>query len=123
MSALTRLTTVFVDCADPIKLAAFYQHATGWQLTDSTEDFAALDAGPGRPALGFARVPDHRAPQWPDGGRRLHLDFAVADLDRAVADLLRLGATKPAFQPGAHAWVVLLDPEGHPFCLAPADTD
>ncbi len=123
MSALSRLTAVHVDCADPIKLAAFYQQATGWQLTDSGEEFAALDAGAGGPALGFVRVPDHRAPQWPDGAKRLHLDFAVADLDRAVADLLRLGAVKPACQPGAGAWVVLLDPEGHPFCLAPATTD
>ncbi|MFD8481617.1 VOC family protein [Kitasatospora sp. NPDC059673] len=120
MSALTQLSAVFVDCADPVALAAFYQKATGWQLTDSTEEFAALDAGRGGPALAFARVADYRAPQWPEGAKHLHLDFTVADLDRAVAELLELGATRPEFQPGGDKWVVLTDPEGHPFCLVPA---
>ena len=39
--------------------------------------------------------------------------------DTAERELLELGATKPADQPG-ETWTVLLDPEGHPFCLTKA---
>jgi len=111
---------VSVDCADPVALAAFYRHLTGWQLTDSSEEFASLTAGPAGPALAFVHVPGHRAPQWPEGDKRLHLDFTVADLARTVAGLLELGAARPEFQPGGDEWTVLTDPEGHPFCLVPA---
>jgi hypothetical protein len=34
-----------------------------------------------------------------------------------VAKFLDLGATKPDHQPGGDTWVVLIDPEGHPFCV------
>ncbi|MGW4379028.1 VOC family protein [Kitasatospora sp. NPDC004531] len=120
MSVLTRLASVALDCADPVALAAFYQQATGWQLTDSSEEYAALQAGPDGPGLSFVRVPDHRAPQWPEGDKQQHLDFTVADLATAVPHLLALGAKRPEFQPGGDDWTVLTDPEGHPFCLIPA---
>ncbi|WP_308102817.1 MULTISPECIES: VOC family protein [unclassified Nocardia] len=52
------------------------------------------------------------------------MDLKVADRAQATARAVELGATVPDFQPG-HApdrispnqWTVLLDPEGHPFCL------
>ncbi|MFC9896467.1 VOC family protein [Nocardia sp. NPDC127579] len=115
MPVLDHLSTIVIDCADPVALAAFYQKATGWELTDSDDDFASLGTGP---SLAFARVEGYQAGRWPEGAKHLHLDFTVADPERAVAELLALGATKPDFQPGAGQWVVLLDPEGHPFCLA-----
>ncbi|MFD7644726.1 VOC family protein [Kitasatospora sp. NPDC059795] len=120
MSVLTQLATVSVNCADPVALAAFYQKATGWQLADSGEDFAALSAGPAGPGLAFVRVPADRTPNWPEDAPSLHLDFTVADLPQAVAALLALGAGRPDFQPGGDGWTVLTDPEGHPFCLVPA---
>ncbi|MFI7004970.1 VOC family protein [Streptomyces sp. NPDC050145] len=124
MPVLEQLATVVVDCADPVALAAFYQGATGWEVTYSDKDFASLGAGPDStgPGLAFVRVEGYRARQWPDGDKHLHLDFTVADLDRAVEELLALGASRPTFQPGDGEWVVLTDPEGHPFCLIPATT-
>ncbi|MFE7524314.1 VOC family protein [Kitasatospora sp. NPDC057542] len=120
MSVLNQPATIVLDSADPLALAAFYQKATGWELTHSDEDFASLAPAGAAPGLAFVRVDGHRAPGWPEGGARLHLDFAVADLPGAVGELLALGATRPAFQPGEGQWVVLLDPQGHPFCLAPS---
>ncbi|MFE4516585.1 VOC family protein [Kitasatospora sp. NPDC056783] len=126
MSVLNRPATIVLDCADPVALADFYRKATGWELTHSDADFAALaPAGPG-PGLAFARVEEgegHRGRGWPEGGPRLHLDFPVADLPSVVEELTALGATRPDFQPGGGEWVVLLDPQGHPFCLTPAGAD
>ncbi|MBO1420076.1 VOC family protein, partial [Streptomyces sp. FH025] len=120
MPVLDQLTTVVVDCADPVALAEFYRRATGWELVGSDEEFAALAAPGGGPGLAFARVDGHRAPQWPEGAKRVHFDFTVPDLAGAVEELLTLGATRPEHQPGEGQWVVLLDPQGHPFCLAEA---
>ncbi|MEU6663361.1 VOC family protein [Streptomyces sp. NPDC046821] len=118
--SLEQLTTVVVDCANPLALADFYQKATGWELTNRDEDFASLDAGSTVPGLAFIRVEGYEAPQWPEGSKHLHLDFTVTDLDGAVEELLALGASRPAFQLGEGQWVVLIDPQGHPFCLIPA---
>ncbi|MFE7465204.1 VOC family protein [Streptomyces sp. NPDC057499] len=122
MPVLEQLTTVVIDCADPVALAAFYQKATGWEITYSDEDFASLSADGAGPGLAFVRVEGYRTPQWPEGNKHLHLDFTVPDLDRAVEELLALGSSRPAFQPGEGQWVVLTDPQGHPFCLIPATT-
>jgi predicted enzyme related to lactoylglutathione lyase len=120
MPVLDQLSTVVLDCADPVALAAFYQQATGWELSYSDQNFASLGAGDKAPGLAFVRVDGYRAPQWPEGAKYQHLDFTVADLDAAVEALLALGASRPDTQPGKGQWVVLTDPEGHPFCLCPA---
>ncbi|MEU6343161.1 VOC family protein [Streptomyces sp. NPDC046977] len=115
-----RLTAVTLDCADPEALAAFYQRATGLALhPDSDGDFAGLTREDGF-FLGFQRVDGYRAPDWPGQAvpQQAHFDFAVDDLDEAEALLLESGATKPQQQPGGDKWRVLLDPAGHPFCLA-----
>ncbi|GGV05858.1 glyoxalase [Streptomyces albospinus] len=122
MPVLEQLTTVVVDCADPVALAAFYQQATAWELTYSDKDFASLSTGTTGAGLAFVRVEGYQAPKWPEGSKHLHLDFTVTDLDRAVEELLALGASRPTFQPGEGQWVVLIDPQGHPLCLIPATT-
>jgi hypothetical protein len=118
MPAIAELTTVILDSADPVKLADFYARATGWPVTGSDDDFVYLGDGPVQ--LAFQRVPGYRGPGWPDAGKHAHLDFRVAEPEAAIRDLLALGAAKPEFQPGAGAWTVLTDPEGHPFCVAGA---
>ncbi|MEV7189233.1 VOC family protein [Kitasatospora sp. NPDC093102] len=94
MSVLNQPATIVLDCVDPLALAAFYQKATGWELTHSDEDFASLSPAGSAPGLAFVRVDGHRAPGWPEGGARLHLDFAVADLPGAVEELLALGSVR-----------------------------
>ncbi len=120
MPALAQLTTVVIDCADPGRLAEFYRTVTGWDVTDSDADFVYLSDG-GPIQLGFQRVEGYQPPSWPGPAKQAHFDLKVADVERAVKEVLALGATRPEFQPGGHEWVVLADPEGHLFCLAPGD--
>lgn len=107
-----KLSAFVFDCADPVKLADFYQQLTGWRKSDGDEDFRYLGDGKGI-QLGFQRVPGYVGPRWPDDANHAHLDLSGVSEQEA----LKLGATKPEFQPGGENWVVLTDPEGHPFCL------
>ncbi|MFI9580888.1 VOC family protein [Streptomyces sp. NPDC052236] len=116
MPALAQFSAITIDCADPATLAEFYQKATGWDITSSDQDFASLgDGGPIQVA--FQRIEGYQAPGWPDDRKHAHLDLTVTDLESAAKELLALGASMPEFQPGDGEWVVLTDPEGHPFCL------
>ncbi|MEV0765035.1 VOC family protein [Nocardia sp. NPDC050435] len=121
MPSIARLFAVTIDCPDPVRLARFYQGFLGGELRSATPDFvvltSALDV-----RLDFQRVANHRPPQWPDAAaaRRLHLDFRVEDLPRAERLLLDLGAVLAAEQPGGQRFRVLIDPAGHPVCLAVA---
>ena len=74
----------------------------------------------GYPGLTFQRDPDYVPPVWPgkpgDQQTMEHLDFAVDDLPAAVARAVSLGA-RVADEQFTQDWTVMLDPEGHPFCL------
>jgi catechol 2,3-dioxygenase-like lactoylglutathione lyase family enzyme len=97
-----KLTAITLDCSDPRALAAFYQEATGLDLhPGSGGDFAGLTRQDGL-FIGFQRADGYQAPTWPSQNvpQQSHLDFAVDDLDEAEAQLLKLGAAKPDFQPG-----------------------
>ncbi|GAA1964232.1 VOC family protein [Kitasatospora viridis] len=117
MTAIGSVSSIVLDCADPVALAAFYQRVTGWELTASEPEFAALGGGSGA-GLGFVRVAGYRAPAWPADGPHVHLDFTVADQAAAVEELLALGASRAELQPGEGQWTVLTDPAGHPFCVS-----
>ncbi|TDQ51438.1 VOC family protein [Actinorugispora endophytica] len=119
MTSTATLAMVTIDCADPARLSAFYAAVLGWEVRHSEDEYAMI-AGEGTP-IGFGRVPGHQPPTWPDesGAKRFHLDTHVTDLAEAEARFVRLGATRPVHQPGGERWRVLLDPEGHPFCVCP----
>jgi len=119
MAMSARLCAVTIDCPDPVQLASFYQQFLGGTLYSSNNDFVVLSSDCDV-RLDFQRVPNHQPPPWPSRAapRRLHLDFIVDDLDRAEFHLLGLGAALADFQPGGQRFRVLLDPAGHPFCLA-----
>ena len=46
----------------------------------------------------------------------MHLDFGVGDIDEAVEHAIGCGARRARHQPQDDV-VVMIDPEGHPFCL------
>lgn len=119
MTAIARLAGVTLDCAQPKELADFYHAATGLEVAHLDDDSAYLTDG-GPVAIAIQRVEGFTPPQWPGQQvpQQLHLDLAVTDLDEAESRLLELGATKPDNQPNPQRWRVLLDPAGHPFCLA-----
>lgn len=114
MSAITSIT---LSSADPAKLAAFYQQATGYEVIyDSPE--AVYLAGPDGVRLGFDRVDGFEPPPWSsDRLPVLRLDLTAGNLQEDEARLLALGATRPGHDKDSDGWIFLADPEGHAFCL------
>ncbi|MEV6211054.1 VOC family protein [Kitasatospora sp. NPDC051914] len=119
MPPIARPSATVLDCTDPEELAAFYGAVTGWEVTCRDDTFVFIGSGPVR--LGFQRVAGYRAPGWPSGGAQAHLDFTVDDPEKAAAEVVALGAVRAEEQPGGGAWLVMIDPAGHPFCLAGED--
>ncbi len=117
---LARLRSVVLDCPDPRSLAEFYKEVLGGKITFAEDDWVVLTVDGLR--LAFQLAEGFAAPTWPTGERpqQFHLDVTVDDVDAVEPQVLALGATKHAVQPGEAAgdpFRVYLDPVGHPFCL------
>jgi hypothetical protein len=122
MVGLAKLRAVVLDCPDPEGLARFYGALVGGDVAvyDGGEWVNLRDGADVR--LSFQRVDGYQPPDWPSGDKpqQFHVDVTVDDVDTAEKQVLALGATKHAFQPGVEEgenWRVYLDPAGHPFCL------
>lgn len=117
---MATLRAVTIDCRDPRRLAEFYAEFGGFELGTASDDFAGV-VTEGGAWIGFQRVEGYTPPSWPTQRvpQQFHLDFAVDDVAAAEEAALALGATRPDDQPGGERWRVLLDPDGHPFCVAP----
>lgn len=120
MGAIASLVVVDLECADPAVLAEFYRQVLGWDVTLHGPEFAEISGGGNR--ILFSRVEGYEGPGWPDSlaPKRYHLCLQADHVAEAVEHCLELGAEKPVFQPGGDRWTVLIDPSGHPFCLAQA---
>jgi len=124
-------TSVTIGTSQPRVLAQFYSALLGYRIS------ADEPARPGEPPnAGWAQVqpPEGRRgmtinleyeaaftrPVWPsqpgEQTATQHLDLWVDDLDAAEAWALECGATLADFQPQPDVRV-MLDPDGHPFCL------
>lgn len=121
MAGFASLSVLDLECADPPALAEFYHQILGWDVSVSHDDYVEITDGSTR--VLFTRREDYEGPGWPeaDGPKRYHLCMRTADMTAAVKRCQDLGASKPGFQPGGDRWTVLLDPSGHPFCLAQAE--
>lgn len=119
-SPVTELIAFTIDCPDASRLARFYADLTGGKLADYP-DYGAAQVTLADATLNFQTVADYTPPQWPgqDQPQQYHLDFRVSNLEQGVAHARALGATEAEHQPGAGAWTVMIDPDGHPFCLCP----
>jgi predicted enzyme related to lactoylglutathione lyase len=111
---------VVLDSRTPHDLARFYATLLDWTLAIDDESFATVQPPDGVAYLGFHRNEHHVRPVWPSTPDRpqqqLHLDFEVQDLGAAVEHATELGAVPAEFQPQERVRV-MLDPDGHPFCL------
>ena len=109
------VTSVTIDCADPLRLARFWADLLGLQVRPRESRYVALTRpATGTPELVFQPVPERRA-----GKVRLHLDIGVHDLDRARRRAVELGASYAGDLDDRDddSLVVLRDPEGNEFCL------
>lgn len=119
-----KLYSFTLDCIDPQKLANFYAALLKWEALRIDDDWACVYApGTGQggyPGIVFQRNPDYTPPVWPQqpGAQQqmAHLDFIVGDLEQSVRHAVACGAAE-ANKQFSDGWRVMLDPEGHPFCL------
>lgn len=119
-AAGSTLWGIVLDAPDPQQLARFYQRLLGWQVSADEPGWVKLQAPDGGPGLSFQQEDNYVRPVWPAGPgdqqMSIHLDIRVADLAAAQAHAIEAGAVLADFQPQADVRV-LLDPDGHPFCL------
>lgn len=115
-----RLTAVTVGTSQPRELAAFYARLLGTSVGTVKDGWAQVRA-PGGLTLNFEHEQRFRRPVWPsvDGEQTAtqHLDVEVDDLASAVEHALACGAVLARVQPQEDVRV-LIDPDGHPFCLS-----
>nr|WP_202510137.1 VOC family protein [Streptomyces sp. SID5643] len=113
-----------LDCPEPAEPAAFYRSLLGgtvdqpdprWVLSDAR---ATLHTASGV-VLAFQRVTPYRSPAWPGPARpqQFHLDFGVADQDRAEEQMPAREAAVLDSGEGGRGWRICADPAVHPFCL------
>jgi predicted enzyme related to lactoylglutathione lyase len=114
------LTTTTLSSPQPRRLADFYQQLLGWQRGSDEEGWVTIGSSDGGHRLGFHVDEAYQPPVWPsrDGEpvMQVHLEIATDDLAGAVARATDYGATEAAVQPQDDVRV-MLDPDGHPFCL------
>lgn len=116
------ITTVTVGARDLRRLVRFYADLLDRPVPDiaGDADWVPIVDRDGGITLAVQLEPEQTPVTWPAGPGdqhlQLHLEIHADDLDRSVAHALRCGATLAEHQPQQDVRV-MLDPEGHPFCL------
>jgi catechol 2,3-dioxygenase-like lactoylglutathione lyase family enzyme len=118
---------------NPRALATFYERLLGWtRVVDEPakpgappeDGWVMLRPPSGGTGLSFQFEPGYVRPIWPpspgEQQMMVHLDIAVDNLDEGVTWAREAGAEPADYQPQQHVRV-MLDPDGHPFCLFPGD--
>jgi hypothetical protein len=132
MIATLTATSITIGSPRPRRLARFYADLLGWPLTGEEgpgpgepEDagWAQLKPLPGEPGMtiNIEWERHFQRPVWPaESGRQLasqHLDIRVTgELGQAERWAVERGAVPAGVQP-QDGVRVLIDPDGHPFCL------
>ncbi|MFC4118089.1 VOC family protein [Nonomuraea zeae] len=126
-----QLTAVTVGTSQPRTLARFYARLLGWPVTQEhgpnpgePEETGWAQIRPptdvAGPTVSFEYEHCHARPVWPSRpgtqNASQHLDIQVGDLPTAVEWAVACGAVEAGFQPQDDVRV-MLDPDGHPFCL------
>ncbi len=116
----TRVSASVIETPQPQALATFYEQLLGWDRVEDHPAWVRLKPLDGTMSLSFSLAEGFVRPVWPatPGEQQMmtHLDVAVENLEAGVAWASELGASLAEFQPQNHVRV-MLDPDGHPFCL------
>ncbi len=116
-----QLGNVMIDCGNEELLCSFYGALLGWRR-GSLFGRPSLTSENGLIFL-FVQEEDYVPPVWPEQTHRqqkqMHFDFQVPDVHVAVEQAISLGARRAEAQFGSEdeAFVTMIDPAGHPFCL------
>ncbi|MFN8196105.1 MAG: VOC family protein [Nocardioidaceae bacterium] len=115
-----RISSTVLGSPEPQALGAFYTQLLGWEVIDDEPGWVKIKPPGGGHGLAFQLERHHVRPAWPasvgEQQMQAHLDIGVSDLDRGVARAEALGGRLAAYQPQEDVRV-MLDPDGHPFCL------
>lgn len=116
-------STLTFDCADPVRVAAFWAEALGYTMDEDSDATGAYIRDPsGRTSgLYFQPVPEPKIAK-----NRVHLDVRpTGTMAEEVARLEGIGATQRGYvevpasavdgQPSF--WTQMRDPEGNEFCV------
>jgi catechol 2,3-dioxygenase-like lactoylglutathione lyase family enzyme len=121
MTGEIQLSGVTLSSRDPRRLADFYRRLLDLAEADQDSPGWVSMVTPSGVRLSFHLDEHFVPPVWPTtAGQQqmtVHVDFDVRDLAAACEHAVRLGARLADFQPQSDVRV-LLDPDGHPFCLA-----
>ena len=110
------IKSVSFDCADALVAARFWAAALNSDVEeDSTPAKAFVEApGWGGPNIWFNQVPEPKRAK-----NRMHFDLrAPGTMDAEVSRLEALGARVAERHP---SHVVMIDPDGHEFCVEPGN--
>lgn len=106
-----------IDCPDAEvreRMCHFYSEALGGEIVSGSVRARGW-------LFIFEVIPDYKTPTWPVGEtpKQMHFELMVEDLAVAVRTLQGIGATLAEYQrPEDGGLRVMLDPAGHPFCVA-----
>ena len=117
---LTRFHAISIDANDVELVARFWCDVAGYDLHgDGLPYFAELrPANDTMPRINVMKVPETKTVK-----NRVHIEFAVDDLDAERERLEGLGASFDADRKWeGFRWLVMQDPEGNEFCLTGGNT-
>jgi predicted enzyme related to lactoylglutathione lyase len=110
------IDTLTFDCADPMRLAAFWAEALGFRIDPGSDQEGAFVDDPSAKTRGlfFQPVPEPKVSK-----NRVHLDVRpTVAMAAEVARLEGLGASVVSrVDVEGSFWTVMLDPEGNEFCV------
>ncbi len=107
---------ITIDTTDPEKLADWWARALDGEVNPVAPPFFVVWRCPEGPGFAFQKVDDPTP-----GKNRVHVDFSTSDMEAEVKRLVGLGASETGRGNfGEFHWVVLADPDGNAFCVAPA---
>ena len=109
-----------LDCKNAQALSDFYAKLLDWEKDTTDPEWIVVKSKDSTVNLLFQQDEDYVPPVWPEKPgcqqKSVHLDFSVDDMEKGVAHAVACGAKKADMQ-FAPWWTVMIDPEGHPFCL------
>ena len=115
-----KLGGIAVDCADSESLASFYAELFGWNKGEMWGS-PVIEPEDKSISIYFMQEDDYVPPVWPEEEgkqqKSIHLDFVTDNYEETVEKALRLGAVKASLQVAPDHFTVLIDPQGHPFCM------
>lgn len=115
------VTTVTLGARDLPRLVSFYADLLGRPLPAGIDDdWVSLHDNDGGVSVAVQLEPDQERVVWPAGPgeqhMQVHLEVRADSLEAGVAHALACGATLAEHQDQDDVRV-MLDPEGHPFCV------